>query len=480
MKENFMLRLVLSLALMRPAAAIYKCNTQLLNHFYLTGTDYVINEKMKVCSFVSDKCCTLADELKISRLWNERSEPFINGRIAIVTSYIVKTIESYWDLMKVDPDLMVLKYTERRNIPIDFEYCQESEKPIDKQDMSRLEREFDRTFGPFYEFIDRSDPDNRNKLFDLKKFTHEDFGKRERHWHVEFSKPYVFGMKKLADGERVPEYYPPEIYKPVLHCQRDKEYITKEFVIVNRQKAAFCMNIYEKFFNFDARKFLELMSIVKASLTSISNLKRTTYCFLCDVHSQKNFDVTNKRVVFANDFCQDLLQQKKDYLHFIHVAFVEFVDNILQYISCFETDGRLTKLPYENFIVTKYKRRIPLIKKCLDSVSSGAHNNYCWFLCNQFSLTRFSSFWEGDLVLLERIFTTLQSFFRKLDIERHEEAKFDKVKHLSNGAPIVTYTGNEDGLVKEPLIEVMGPQNLVTKENYDLIEPVKRSILAND
>ena len=38
---------------------------------------------------------------------------------------------------------------------------------------------------------------------------------------------------------------------------------------------------------------------------------------------------------------------------------------------------------------------------------------HCWFLCNKYNLIKVSPFYDGDLVLVKRIYMTIYSFIRK-------------------------------------------------------------------
>lgn len=57
----------------------YSCNRRLLNSFLLTGMKYPIYSPMKVCGHVKDRCCTIGDEIKIAKLWNERAKGLLDA-----------------------------------------------------------------------------------------------------------------------------------------------------------------------------------------------------------------------------------------------------------------------------------------------------------------------------------------------------------------------------------------------------------------
>lgn len=76
----------------------------------------------------------------------------------------------------------------------------------------------------------------------------------------------------------------------------------------------------------------------------------------------------------------------------------------------------------ENVLV-KYKRRIPLIKRCYDSINEGGGFDFmksCWFVCQSFNWNKMSPFFEGDLQMIQRIFFALFSFVRKMELTQKE------------------------------------------------------------
>ena len=41
----------------------------MLRKFTLTGIKYSVYDPMKTCRHVHDKCCNVADEIKLTKLW---------------------------------------------------------------------------------------------------------------------------------------------------------------------------------------------------------------------------------------------------------------------------------------------------------------------------------------------------------------------------------------------------------------------------
>lgn len=79
---------------------------------------------MKVCGHVKDRCCSIADEIKIAKLWNNRAKPVLDAHGDEYMLYIKKTLETYWELMAIDPRYTILSYVHYHKIPYQEKYCQ--------------------------------------------------------------------------------------------------------------------------------------------------------------------------------------------------------------------------------------------------------------------------------------------------------------------------------------------------------------------
>lgn len=63
------LKLLLLLGISKYSNCVSKCNLPMLRKFTLTGIKYSVYDKMKICGHVHDKCCSVADEIKLTKLW---------------------------------------------------------------------------------------------------------------------------------------------------------------------------------------------------------------------------------------------------------------------------------------------------------------------------------------------------------------------------------------------------------------------------
>jgi len=95
----------------------------------------------------------------------------------------------------------------------------------------------------------------------------------------------------------------------------------------------------------------------------------------------------------------------------------------------------------------------------------------CYMICRQFSLTRFSAFWEGDLELFKRVNVGLNSFLRKYrrgeKLQNNLNDKMMKtfgIKEKSNKALLkeISLPENVDGILLEPF----GPHSGITNKKF--------------
>lgn len=443
---------------------IAPCNVALLNSFHLTGFETAVHDPMKVCPFVQDKCCTVADEVRITKFWKERSEPIINARYAAVLEQISRIVDSFWPMMSIDIELLVLKKVTKRIIPYKYTTCLPEYRRMNETEVEGFARKQEIDLEGYYRLKHSVLDVTNSTKFNMTNYTTDELG--ERSWNVPLTQDQLKKERRFRNFVR--KFLPPTTITTFeMKCTEHEREVEREMVIVNEPKTKFCLGLYEKFLSFDIVQFKYTLKVVKAHLNSFGQYKKTFYCFLCDAFQQRHVDVDKQVIVFSEPFCLNLLKEKADFIRFMHIIFVEYADSMLQYIHCFETDGSPLTLPFQNFLI-RFKRRIPLIKKCLASLDKGDFMNQCWFICNKFSITKFSNFWEGDLEMLDRIMLAIKSFLRKLKIEFDEDKLFDDFKQKAGGKPILTTTGNVDGVILEPMSEILNPSHILTDQKFYL------------
>ena len=69
----------------------------------LSGLKYSASHKMHICGNVKDKCCSLADEFKISKLFKERTDVLMKNHIDVCLYYLRRIFEIFIDVRHMDP-----------------------------------------------------------------------------------------------------------------------------------------------------------------------------------------------------------------------------------------------------------------------------------------------------------------------------------------------------------------------------------------
>lgn len=85
--------------------------------------EYSIYSPMKICGHVRDKCCTLIDEMIISKSWVHRTEPLIAAYHDQTILYTRKIMEMFNRIAKIDPREMSVKYMRKLTVPYVHEFC---------------------------------------------------------------------------------------------------------------------------------------------------------------------------------------------------------------------------------------------------------------------------------------------------------------------------------------------------------------------
>ena len=440
----FLKIIIISLSLINNTNQLTKCNRRLLNSFLLTGMRFSVYNQMTVCGNVHDKCCTIADEIKISKLWNFRVAPMLDTYGDEYMGYLRKIMMFYWQLMNIDPRLIILKYINIKKVPFQDEICQSQEKI----ETSAKKNEFI-TFNDKKIAFSMSKISSPNQKFNTSQVTHH---RGKRHWGVKDPKNY-HRRENWARRRREPiSFSPAQIEYTSIQCSARMSYTTREFIIVNEVKSKFCLGLYDKFLNFDNRQFLRFLPTLKNTLTQVHKIKSTFYCAVCNAHAQRYFDLKKHTIGIDRGFCKRLLRGKKDYFNFVHILLIEYLDLVLQYVSCFETKGDEIGFPSQNFLI-KYKRRIPFIKKCFHNLDNDDFMTHCWFICNKYKILRITPFFDGEIKMVKRVFLAVYSFLRKMDM-----SKRTKYKEPANF--------NTIGAVNGLLIEPLNPSHFLTKKYY--------------
>lgn len=266
--------------------------------------------------------------------------------------------------------------------------------------------------------------------------------------------PFAASRTRLRGRNR--QSYRPTVMNRVV-CRNQNRSFLKEFVIVNTAKVDFCLSIYRGFLNFDMEMFQEFIPAVKGAMIAIHDIKKGFYCTLCDANKISIFDYSKKSINYNFNFCLEVLQTHTDYFRFMHIIYIRYANQLLQYIQCFESDARVFTFPYQNFLV-KYMRRIRFWEACLSNLGE-EYERFCWSICNKWNITSVAPLFDGDLPLLERITSTISSFLRKWRTEWELflpiRKKYNRFSYINQNLFNLHVTDNVNGLLMEPINPAM-------------------------
>ncbi len=298
---------------------------------------YSIYDKMEICGHVRDKCCTVSDEIRITKLWFGRSEPILSAHADNTMHFVKSIFEKFWELAKLDPRLIILKYVVNKQIPYQYEQCNTYISEEDPAEHTKFVTYFDDAIQKQY-----NQHSITPKVVDTKKYTHDNAD--ERHWgeKINPADEYFYMNKKYMAAEFVED----KVDYTHMDCHIKQGFFNKDFIVINKEKAKFCYNLYEKMLNFDYNKFKQYLRQVKSGLSRLVGYKKSFYCALCDAHEQKYFDVVREKFVLSHGFCRSLLHKNGPTIKFLNIIFIEFADFLMQFTECYETDAEIWSFPF--------------------------------------------------------------------------------------------------------------------------------------
>lgn len=275
--------------------------------------------------------------------------------------------------------------------------------------------------------------DKLNKFFKKTKKTLEDMLMMEKNFlakqkNVPVDNDFLFKFMKTINKKDVPNielpFYPkrdrvlPQLPKVPIHkisCFSYPVSFPRKFLIFNPTKFEFCYKSLLKLRKFDAQNFQGYLESVRGSIFELVYLKKNIYCDLCNQPTQQYFDMENEMIYYDMRFCRTLVTQFSEYVKWKNIILIEYLNEIFNYIKCFETNANHTVFPFKTY-VAQQQREIYFIRRCLQNLDGPEYFKYCHFICKQFSYTGFDNFFIGNIDFLKNIFVLLVSFLRKMKI----------------------------------------------------------------
>ena len=244
-------------------------------------------------------------------------------------------------------------------------------------------------------------------------------------------------MPGKYEMERVlPEF--PEIYRSKEVCITKNQKLYKYFMLYNSIKLRFCekakANI-DKIRNMNLNYYLQSL---KREAESIFELKRGIYCSLCDAEQHKFFDKDKEIVYYSEEFCHDMIHAYLDYIKFNNIIFVEYADELLQYMNCVLSEPSFMEFPTIT-VFRKIKIRTVFFKRCFENLHKHDFMKYCYFLCKEFNINGLHAYIEGDVHNIFILYIRLIDMLRKNNIpfKMRSHVDIETIKNMDH----FLYTG---------------------------------------
>lgn len=230
----------------------------------------------------------------------------------------------------------------------------------------------------------------------------------------------VFLSRSLSDylvQRDTPDFEPLET--SVVQCRNVQRSFLKHSLLINTVKFRFCYKTYQNLQIINTIKLADILESVRSALTDLMSVKKSLYCAICDWQQQKFFDTEKGLIYMAPEFCFDLIRTHQDYIKFNNMLFVEYADEIMQYIRCLITGPYELDLPFKTRL-EKQKLRMVFFKRCFSHLYSNQFMRYCSFICSKFNFNGVHEFIEGSAKEIYMLYYEILEFMRQNNI------KFDK------------------------------------------------------
>jgi hypothetical protein len=238
-----------------------------------------------------------------------------------------------------------------------------------------------------------------------------------------------------------------------IKCSVTKKKIPKSFNVKNKKKRDFCEYGLKRLTNYPIQDLNDYLENMKPTMRQIIGMKKTFYCSLCDQKMQDNINTQARTITFTQGFCKTLVTEFQDYIKLHNVIFVKYFDAILQYARCFTTLASENVFPKKSLLKEKMMR-IKYINRCFKHANDPNFMDYCFYLCDQYSYTSLSGFFDGDIDFLKKVNFFLLSFLRKFESKQpltqpylEEPGELDTVDFDD---PIYMEEGEKENLLLPP------------------------------
>lgn len=204
---------------------------------------------------------------------------------------------------------------------------------------------------------------------------------------------------KKTNQYRIKPYMSAYVYltKKIFNYYEDLIVLAK-YIYVNPESTEECKVAAEQLvmdyvYREEVVKFMDRLEIM---LNNMASMRKGFYCSICSVYNQRFFDTQTKKLIFSNDFCENLVEFSVSETHYKAKKVLPVFNRMNTIINCKDKiespEEILIELEAEDF---------EKIDKCYNSYRDHREPlifiNNCIDYCRKFSLSSASEIFEGNL-----------------------------------------------------------------------------------
>ena len=122
------------------------------------------------------------------------------------------------------------------------------------------------------------------------------------------------------------------------------------------------------------------------------------YCSLCDAEKHQFFDLENKKIIFGEKFCREIMAGSLHVLLYFHIYFIKYANIVTKFLNSCDYEGNFKdKEAHPKYIFTAKGDHHRMLNKC-----NKERNNVDWFescekVCKKFDLMKYDKFFAPKL-----------------------------------------------------------------------------------
>lgn len=246
------------------------------------------------------------------------------------------------------------------------------------------------------------------------------------------------------------------------------------------KRVANCKVIAERILTF---KTAEIQDQIIKNLRKMEDFFTSTYqgfyCSICNHDNHKHFNTENNTVNFSEKFCRDIVEHTLPVVIFWHADVVKYFNLVSKFLlSCdYKGDYKADALIPKNMIFVEDELVEKQLGECRDFRNKKSWFAYCGDLCQAFSISKFSSFFEPNRDQIKEFTEFIKTnLFKVMSMEGKDPAFIEKpgVKNTrrmlyDQDATNQTNKKAADAENPEPIIFQAGLQSRVKLDSFKSI-----------